>query len=131
MKNSPILTLCLCALLLGSAPIFAQHNISEPKTVKNSPTLKIKKSNVKVQRYTVMSRFETSIAKTEEERMQMKHERIALTELRLSILDTLDISDRKKRKLLRDLKYSPFSDRLEKATLVDTEFQDETENDNK
>ena len=60
--------------------------------------------------------------------MEKKQERIADTEMKLRILDTLDISNRKKRKLLLDLKYSPFSDRLNKATVVDTEFEDTSNN---
>ena len=75
-----------------------------------------------------MSRFDSEIASSEEVRMKKKQARIADTELKLSILDTLDISERRRKTLLRDLKYTPFSNRLNKATLVDTKFEDTSEN---
>ncbi|MFS4491819.1 hypothetical protein [Maribacter sp. 2308TA10-17] len=128
MKTSLILTFGLCISLFGSVPIFGQEPDSKPATVKRTATLKIDKSNVKVQRHTVMSRFEPEIASTEEERMKKRQERIAATELKLRILDTLDISERRKRMLLRDLKHTPYSTRLSKATLVDTQFEDTSNN---
>ncbi|TMM57266.1 hypothetical protein FEE95_12325 [Maribacter algarum] len=128
MKTSRIWTLSLCAFFFASASIYGQQSISEPATVKKTVSLKIDKSNVKVQRHTVMSRFEPEIASTEEKRLEKRHNRIAETERKLSIIDTLDISKRRKKALLRDLEYTPFSDRLNKATLVDTKFEESTEN---
>lgn len=128
MKNSKFCTLVLCIFLFGSTSIYAQQISSEPQTVKRTATLKIDKSNIKVQRHTVMSRFDSELASSEEERMQLKQQRVADTEWKLSVLDTLNVSERKKRKLLRDLKYSPYSERLHKAILVDTEFEDTSSN---
>lgn len=128
MKISRILTLGLCAFLMGTATILAQQTVSKPATVKKIATLKIDKSNVKVQRHTVMSRFDSEIASSEEERLKKRQQRIAETERKLSILDTLDISERKRKMLLRDLKYNPFSNRLNKATYVGTEFEDTSDN---
>ncbi|MEP3210074.1 MAG: hypothetical protein ABJN95_12825 [Maribacter sp.] len=128
MKISRILTLGLCAFLMGTASILAQQTVSKPATVKKIATLKIDKSNVKVQRHTVMSRFDSEIASSEEERLKKRQQRIAETERKLSILDTLDISERKRKMLLRDLKYNPFSNRLNKATYVGTEFEDTSDN---
>lgn len=128
MKISRILTLGLCAFLLGTASMLAQQTVSKPATVKKIATLKIDKSKVKVQRHTVMSRFDTEIASSEEERLKKRQERIAETERKLSILDTLDISERKRKMLLRDLKYNPFSNRLNKATYAGTEFEDTSDN---
>lgn len=122
------MTLGLFAFLIGSASMLAQQTVSKPATVKKIATLKIDKSKVKVQRHTVMSRFDTEIASSEEERLKKRQERIAETERKLSILDTLDISERKRKMLLRDLKYNPFSNRLNKATYVGTEFEDTSEN---
>jgi len=85
---------------------------------------------VKVQRHTVMSRFEPEIASSEKERLEKRKNRIAETERKLSILDTLNISERRRKALLRDLKYSPFSNRLNKATLVDTKFEETSDNQN-
>lgn len=124
MKISKIMTAGLCVFLLGSASLIAQQDITKPRTAK----LKVDKSKVKVQRHTVMSRFDEDLASSEEERLKKRFERIADTEKKLSILDTLDISQRRKKMLLRDLKYAPYSTRLNKATLVDTKFEDVTNN---
>jgi len=129
MKTSNIWTLCLCVFLFSSMTVFGQQEITEPSTVKKTKTLKIDKSKVKVQRHTVMSRFEPEIAKSEEDRLAKRNNRIAETERKLSILDTLDISERKRKALLRDLKYTPYSNRLNKATgLAGNEFEDTSDN---
>lgn len=131
MKTWRIWTLSLCASLFLSGTVFGQQDIIEPEAVKKTTNLKIDKSKVKVQRHTLMSRFEPEIASTEEERLKKRRERIADAERKLSIIDTLDISERRRRALLRDLKYTPFSNRLNKATLVDTKFEETTENQDK
>jgi len=131
MKINQILTLSLCPFLFASVSIHGQEVDTKPKTVKKTASLKIDKSNVKVQRHTVMSRFDSDIASSEEERMTKRQERIATTEHRLSILDTLDISERKRKALLKDLKYTPYSDRLNKATLVETKYIEEETSENK
>lgn len=45
-----------------------------------------------------------------------------------SIIDTLDVSERKRLKLLRDLYKNGVSRRLKKALLVENTFEEETEN---
>lgn len=94
------------------------------------PTIKVDNIATKIQKYTMMEQFAPDLVVSANQRLAMKNQRIADTQRKLAILDTLDISDRKKRRLLRDLKNSPFSERLEKAIIVHTEFQDETENNN-
>lgn len=128
MKTSLFSMLSLFAFLIGTTSTVAQETISKPATVKKTKTVTIDKSNVKVQRHTVMSKFEPEIASSEENRMEKRQTRIAETERKLSILDTLDISNRKRKALLRDLEYTPFSDRLNKATIVDTKFEETTDN---
>lgn len=125
MKTSRILTFSLCAFLIGTASVLGQQTTSEPATVKKSATLKIDKNKIKVQRHTVMERFEPDFAATADIRMEKKQKRLADTKRKLHILDTLDISDRRRRKLLLDLKYSPYSNRLNKAILVDTDFEED------
>lgn len=117
MKNSKFLFCSICIFLYGTTQILAQ----EPSTT-------LVDNNIKVQKYTVMEQFEPDLVVPANQRIVMKNQRAADIQRKRAILDTLDISDRKKRRLLRDLKNSPFSTRLHKATLVDTEFQDETEN---
>ena len=43
------------------------------------------------------------------------------------ILDTLDISERRRKKLLKDLYKNGLTKRLSKAILVDTQFEDDIE----
>lgn len=131
MKTIRIYTLTLCVFIFASTSAFGQQEITKPTTAKKTATLKIDKSKVKVKRHTVMSRFDSEIASSEKERLNKRQDRIAETERKLSILDTLDISERRRKMLLRDLKYTPFSNRLNKATLVDTKFEETTDNQNK
>ncbi len=128
MKKRKFLAFGLCVLFGGTASIMAQEIASQPTTVKKTPTLTIDKSNIKVKRHTVMERFEPDFVVTADERMDKKQQRVADTERKLKIIDTLNVSDRKKRKLLLDLKYAPYSDRLQNATLVDTKFEDTSDN---
>ena len=126
MKTLFIYTIFI--FLLGSQSIWGQQEVTVPTTVKKNTSLTIDKSNVKVKRHTVMSRFDMDIASSEEERMKKKQARIADAEYKLSVIDTLDISERKRKMLLHDLKHNPFSDRLIKATLADTKFEDTSSN---
>ena len=117
MKNSKILFFSLGMLFYGTTQILAQE-----------PSLEVDKRDVKVQKHTMMEQFEPDLVVSANQRMAMKNQRAADINHKRAILDTLHISDRKKRRLLRDLKNSPFSERLDKAFIVNTEFQDATEN---
>jgi len=85
-----------------------------------------KEEAVKVQRHTVMDQFAPEIIQTAEERKQRKIAHLAEIELKKKALDTMDISRRKKRKLLADLDKTPYSDRLNRA-MADVKFDDEEE----
>ncbi|MGI9552772.1 MAG: hypothetical protein ACR2MT_16325 [Aurantibacter sp.] len=66
----------------------------------------------------LMYKFEPDFLTTVEQRKaEIKRTR--------AILDTLDISERKRKRLLRDLYKNGISDRLSKALLVETKFEDE------
>ena len=80
---------------------------------------------VKVQKRTLMGQFEPTLVKTVEERVALKEKRIAHQRTTKRMLDTLDISDRKRRQLMRELRKSPFSDRITRTILAETEFEDE------
>ena len=83
-------------------------------------------NKVKITKYTVMSKFESDLVISAEEREEKKQQRILDTYRRKELLDTMDISARKRRKLLKDLRKTPFSDRLSKATvIVETDFEEE------
>lgn len=76
-----------------------------------------------------MEKFEPEMVISVEGRTQMKEVRLAEIERGKNIIDTLNISERKKRKLLGDLYWSPYSDRLEKnipdIKIVDTKFEED------
>lgn len=69
----------------------------------------------------MMFRFEPDFV----DQQSKKKAKIALTR---SIIDTLDISERKRLKLLRDLYKNGVSKRLEKAILVKSEFEEDKDN---
>ena len=130
MKNRVNWVVCLCVLFMGTSEVFAQQEVTKPKTKKATKIMKVDKSNLKVQRHTVMERFEPEMVVSANQRLEKKQQRAEDTERKIDILDTLDISERRKRKLLLDLKYTPYSNRLNKAVLVDTEFEDDTSGNN-
>ena len=78
---------------------------------------------LKVEKWTVLEEYEPDMILSAEDRMDLKKKRIVEAKRRKGILDTMDISDRKRKKLIRDLYKNPFSDRLMK-TLADTKFED-------
>ena len=79
---------------------------------------------LKVEKWTVLEKYEPDMILSADDRMALKKKRIVEARRRKDILDTLDISDRKRKKLMRDLYKNPFSDRLMK-TLADTKFEEE------
>ena len=82
------------------------------------------KKDVSVQRHTIMERFEPDLMVPLQDRIALKKERIANAERTRNLLDTLDISERKRQKLLKDLKESPYSNRLSR-TIADSKFEDD------
>ncbi len=82
------------------------------------------RKDFEIQKHTLMERFEPEYVVSAQNRAEMKRKRIANAEYTLNILDTIQISNRKRKQLLRDLKYNPFSDRLNKF-IVDSKFEDE------
>ena len=83
------------------------------------------KEEIVVKKRTVLERFDSDLVITPEERMKLKLERIAAIEKRLEIMDTLNISDRQRRRLLKELYRSPFSDEWNKV-IADLEFEELT-----
>lgn len=81
------------------------------------------KKDYQIQKHTLMERFEPEYVVSAEERAAMKNKRIEEAEYTLSVLDTIDLSNRKKKRLLHDLKYNPVSVRLNKF-MVETKFED-------
>lgn len=79
---------------------------------------------LKVEKWTILEEYEPDMILSAQDRINLKRKRIVEVKRRKGILDTLDISDRKRKKLLRDVYKNPFSDRLMK-TLADSKFEDE------
>ena len=103
--------------LLGSMQLIAQDHFPVKKN-----------QNVKVKKYTVMEQYEPELVLSVNERVRLKEKRIATIKRRRGILDTLDISERRRERLLKALLKNPFSDKLNKA-VADIEFvEDEVEN---
>lgn len=89
---------------------------------------RIEKKNIKVQKHTVMEKFEPELVIPVEDRIQLKEDRIVEIKRTKELLDTLSISKRKRRKLMRDLKRSPiFSERLNKV-IAENKFEEDNEN---
>ncbi len=83
----------------------------------------MQKKEVSVQRHTIMERFEPDLMVPLQERIALKKQRVADAQRTRELLDTLDISERKREKLLNDLEETPFSNRLTK-TIADSKFED-------
>lgn len=83
------------------------------------------KNELTVEKRTVLERFDSDLVISPEERMKLKMERVATIQKRLEIIDTLNISQRQRRRLLKELYLSPFSDEWNKV-IVDLEFEEET-----
>lgn len=84
------------------------------------------KKQPSVQKYTVMEKFEPDYVIPVDERRRLKTERRELVAHRKSILDTLNISDRRRQRLMRDLNKNPFSDKVNRK-FAEIEFVDESE----
>ncbi|MFX0556933.1 hypothetical protein ACOCEA_09045 [Maribacter sp. CXY002] len=78
---------------------------------------------------TLMDKFEPEYVLSIDERAALKDKRLVQEQRTKRILDTLSISDRKRRKLIRELKKSPFSKRINEAIMANSEFEDIEEED--
>lgn len=117
MKTLKISIFCLSVFLMSVTQITAQKS-SDASGDKD----------LKVERLTLMEQFAPDLVDPLDERVAKKDEREKEIDRKIAILDTLDISDRRKKKLLRDVKFSPFSDRVDKAIIVNTTFEDDVDN---
>jgi len=102
---------------LGTTQLMAQEVLADKTSQK-----------VAVQKYTVMEQYEPELVLSVDERIRLKKKRAATIKRRRGILDTLDISERRRQRLLKALLKNPFSDKLNKA-VADIEFvEDKVEN---
>ena len=101
-------------LIVGCWQIEAQQRSSNAKT-----------KEVRVKKYTVLSQYEPELVVPAEERLQLKYDRLNTIRERRAIIDTLTLSDRKRRKLLKELYRSPFSYHWDKLIADNEEDQEE------
>ncbi len=117
MNNSKLLALSLCVFLFGITQTFSQQSI-----------INVGDNDIKVQKHTIMEQFAPDLVVPLNQRLAMKNQRKEEIKRKLAILDTLDVSNRKRRRLLHDVKFSPFSNRFDKVITVNTVFEDAVEN---
>jgi len=70
-----------------------------------------------------MEQYEPELVLNADDRARLKKERIALIKKRRRIIDSLDISERRKRSLLRELYRTPHSYKWDRL-IADIEFED-------
>lgn len=128
MKKAPLI-LGLVALLFATTQVTAQETDKKDQETADTKNKVVLKKDFQIEKHTIMERFETDYMVSADGRANMKKKRIADAEHTLRVLDTMDISERKKRLLLRDLKYNPFSERLSKF-IAETKFEEEASADN-
>ena len=109
MKKSILGVVGLLILLLGPAQMSAQKYDAE---------------KIEVKKHTVMELYEPDLVLSVDTRRQLKVERRNTIARRKSILDTLDISERRRQRLRKLLLKNPFSVQLNKA-MAEIEFEDD------
>lgn len=109
MKKSILGVVGILFLLLNPSDMSAQEYDAE---------------KIKVKKHTVMELYEPDLVLSVDARRQLKVERKNTIARRKAILDTLNISDRRRQRLRKLLLKSPFSDQLNKA-MAEIEFEDE------
>lgn len=107
MKNISFRILCLLLLVLGIGNSYAQ----------DQPKKQIDLSYLDDTDEPTMFKFEPDfIAKNQQRKVAIAHTR--------KIIDTLNVTDRKRQRLLKDLYKNGLSKRLKKALFVETKFED-------
>lgn len=105
MRNTTIFPLGCCLLLMLS---YAE-GLAQPAATYLAGT------ELKVQNRTLMEHFAPELVLPPEERMRLKKERLITVRRREAVLDTLELPKRTKRRLLKELRHSPFTEEWEKA----------------
>ena len=93
-------------------------------TIAQEVTTMAPKKELKVRKHTVLGQYEPEMVIPADERLQLKSDRLATIKKKRKIIDTLDISDRKRRQLLKELYRSPFTYKWDKV-IATIEAEDE------
>ena len=99
-----ILKALLVAVCLSASPIYAQT--ASPDSLAE---------DIRVKRFTLMQQFAPELVVPADERVRMKEARITTVRYREAVIDTLDLPEWKKRRLLRELYRTPFTDEWDKV----------------
>ena len=80
---------------------------------------------IKVKKRTILEMYEPGLVLPAEERLQLKKDHLAQLKERKEIIDTMNISTRKRKQLLKELYRSPFDDKWNKViTTIQTEEEE-------
>ena len=115
MKNPFLSSFCLFIFCLGVGILSSRAQ--EMHTIAPHKKYAVKKR-------TILEEYEPFMVLSAEERLVMKKEREAILTYRREIIDSLQISDKKRKKLLRELYLSPSSAQWDKLS---TRILDEEE----
>ncbi len=121
MKTSKLILFGLGFFMIGAINVHAQKTQA---AISNKTIVKANE-NTDVKKHTVMDKFEPKLVIPHEERIALREKYNEFIVNAKEAIDTLQISDRKRRKLLRDLKESPFSNRLSKVMTAETQFEED------
>ncbi|WP_339837299.1 hypothetical protein [uncultured Maribacter sp.] len=80
--------------------------------------------NAKINKRTLLTQFESGYVLSVSERIALKQSRIAFQFRTREILDSLDISDKKRKRLIKELKRNPFSNRIQEVIANETKSED-------
>ncbi|APQ19070.1 hypothetical protein A9200_04425 [Maribacter hydrothermalis] len=83
---------------------------------------------IKMKQRLLLNQFESEYVLTASERMALKESRIAYQYKTKELLDSLDISTKKRKRLIQELKRNPFSDRIQDAIASELKSEDNLEN---
>lgn len=109
MKNLTLLGVAVVGIFVGIQTVQAQD------------TVKVKSY---VKKRTLLNQFESDYVLPASKRIALKQSRIAYQYHTKEILDTLDISDRKRKRLIEELKRNPFSERIQEAIANELEVEE-------
>ncbi|MCM4166379.1 hypothetical protein KCTC52924_03312 [Arenibacter antarcticus] len=104
MKKRVYCTLCVLCIVSFFHECYAQTSAKD--SIGEKPLMP---------KATLLEIYEPNMVISERERNRLKNERITEEKRRRSILDTLDIGEGKRKRLIRDIYKDPFSERLLKA----------------
>ncbi len=113
MKKSILSFLMMGCMLLGSQMLSAQSTPEKPEKPNKSP-----RPGEEEEEGPSIFKFEPTYMMS----VEAKRERLRRTR---SMLDTMDISERKRRKLLKDLYKNGMTEQLQKILVTETKFEDE------